>query len=135
MIQTYHYEKFQLSEYSAELEYSYFELFKKHVGNFAEIEKDYWLTMVPLFFKPLVLLTMDTNTTQIFNDFLGYHILEHQLRVMIGRTGCIYMDCRRETDAKPVPSYANEYQCPLWRMRTPMIPGSSRLLLGSSQRI
>lgn len=93
----------RLSEYSDDLESTYFELFKGQLGNLATPNQEYWLMMISQYFKPMVLLTKDANLSQIFYDFIGYHILEQELKEVIGRTKCGRTGfCNRVIESRPV---------------------------------
>lgn len=102
----------RLSEWSKELGSTYYDLFEGHVGNSARIKKDFWLTMHPTFFTPIVMMTQDANLSRIFHDFMGVYLLESEFHDLIGRTRCIFMDCKPDIDSVPEKSCAKMVSSP-----------------------
>lgn len=82
------FEDFNFNAYSEILQISYYDLFEKAVANLAGLVKWFKFKMVPSFFQPLIILTTDAEVYQIFDDFLGFWILQESFADMIPDTDC-----------------------------------------------
>lgn len=98
-------EKFEtvpFETWSEILQSTYFDLFDGHMGNLAKLTKDRNLTMVPDFFKSIVLLTRDPEMTPVFIDYLRWHLLTVEFKHLIRRTKCVFLKCDPIEETRPV---------------------------------